>query len=67
MEGGGSIGISPNLSGAFHTFSERYSANVFALMCFELSLPGILYRFTGRGVNDARMDLAVRHWCAEEP
>ena len=40
--GGGSIGMSPNSSGAFHIFSERYSAKVVALMCFEVSLPWIL-------------------------
>ena len=59
MGGGGSIGISPNSSGAFHTFSERYSANVVARMCFELSLPWIFYRFAGQGVNGVRIDLAV--------
>ena len=43
--------MSPNSAGAFHTFSERYSANVVALMLLEVSLPEMLYKLTGRGVK----------------
>ena len=59
--------MSPKSASAFRTYSERYLANVVALMLLEVSVPEMLYKLTGRGVKEVGIERAVRHWSAEEP